>query len=135
MKSISRAIHSSLTSISDCEKYSMTQNNWKALPTLQTARYGCAAFAFNNSHTYCLCGFNSVSNTRLNSVEMMRVIECSKWAYVKVVSCKRMGDLAVACMFYECASPVYDESYVYDSDYNRRLHRYSMMTKKWEMIK
>jgi len=48
------------TSISNCEKYSMSQNNWKALPALQTARYGCAAFTLNDTHIYCLCGLTMV---------------------------------------------------------------------------
>ena len=70
------------TSISDCEKYSISQNNWKALPALQTARYGCAAFTLNDAHIYCLCGFNNGNN--LNSMEMMSV-ECGgKWEYVNV---------------------------------------------------
>ena len=60
------------TSISDCEKYSMSQNNWKALPALQTARCGCAAFTLNDTHIYCLCGSNN--GTYLNSMEMMSVV-------------------------------------------------------------
>ena len=160
-------------SISDCEKYSISKDNWKALPTLQTARRLCAAFTFNDTLLYCLYGYNE-SNTNLDSMEMMSVAEYGKWEYVNVsnmysprwgvhgiqisdneaivfggnidgiecyvfcmmngVSCKRVGDLAVSSEFYACASPAFDGSYVYDSDYNRRIHIYSIANKKWGIV-
>ena len=39
--------HNGLTTVSNYEKYSVDQNNWKALPALQTARRLCAAFTWN----------------------------------------------------------------------------------------
>ena len=69
--------------LNDSEKYSICQNNWRALPTLQTARCACAAFTFNDAHIYCSCG-NNDSGTHLNSMEKLGLKEGCKWEYISV---------------------------------------------------
>ena len=151
----------------------MSQNNWKALPALQTARCECAAFTLNDVLIYCLCGYNSISGD-LNTMEIMSVKSGSKWDYVnvtnmfsaragihglqmsenevivfganpsnsecyvlcikKTVISVRVADLAEGSVFFMCASPLLDGVCVYGSDYNRRIHIYSLANKNWEMI-
>jgi len=41
----------------DCEKYSIYNNKWVALPLLQTARYVCAAFVINSKNIYAFGGY------------------------------------------------------------------------------
>ena len=61
-------------------------------------------------------------------------MECYVLRMMGDVSCKRLCDLVEGSAFNECASPVFDGSYVYGSDNNRRLHIYSVANGEWEMI-
>ena len=70
-------------SLKDCEKYSIVQNNWRTLPKLRSARRLCAAFTFNDTYLYCLCGHGICG--RLNSMEMKN-IEYGEWIYVNVLN-------------------------------------------------
>ena len=72
------------SSLNDCEKYSITQNSWTTLATLQTERHRSAVFTFCNSQIYCLGGINNGSC--IISIEKLDINESNQWEYVYVLN-------------------------------------------------
>ena len=64
--------------LSDCQRYSISQDKWEQLPSLQKKRECPAAFAFNNKDIYVIGGYNK---TRLDTIEKMAK---DKWVYISI---------------------------------------------------
>jgi hypothetical protein len=112
---LSGTVH--MESMAECEKYSIAENKWAALPNLNVPRYYCAAFAYNCSYIYALAGFGQ------NSMERLAIGKPEKWETIKYTApfTTRHGMQAIQVK--------YDEILVfgaYDINANNECYRIAM---------
>ena len=167
------------TTIRDCEKYSVSQNIWSALPKLKLPRAGCAAFSLNSKEIYAVGGEMYVVKS---TVERYIIANALKWDTLSIKNelcaiknfqaiqidestvlafggddnrkykvyrnesqvLNIVGDVvtSVACSnmiesgaFNLTACVVFDGENVYAVDGDKSIHIYSVVAKKWRIVK
>lgn len=69
------------SSLNDCEKYDVLENQWCLLPTLCTSRFFSAVFIRSNC-VFAFCGFTG--RERMNTMERLKLSSCDKWEILNV---------------------------------------------------